>query len=301
MKVGLLFTIIFLFSSSAMSLDISDSLSHSQSMADSAHTKKDTLITVNDSVESLKSKPDSLHAGKTEGTEIKLIGNHGLGLSFTFMIPIINGLERLRSKNENSNESAHMTQDATTRFDDNDIAWPIGPAYAWHLNQNIGLKAQAVYYQTSNTNKWTPNPEDSFAFTAHVNSYSIKTLVTSFQVEFNIAPSFITADGFQRPYLGLCGDVAPFIFFNTERTSLNRRIKSLGYGYSVSFFAGLERYISTHYSFCGELGYSIGNWGNFKDGNMVIHMNDIEQNGSTDKYELSLRALNVRFCIFRWY
>jgi len=267
-------------------------------VADSTTVVRDSGIT-SATPDSLKK--DSLRAGKTEETGIKLAGDRGLGLSFTFMIPIVREFTRLRSRDENALEAQHMTQDATIRFDDNDITWPLGAAFAWRLNHAIGLRAEAVYFQASNRNKWTPNAGDTVVTSAHINSYSFKTIQVSLDVQFNIDSTFLTANGFERLYLALSGEAAPLILFSTERTALNQKIDSRGYGASATLYAGVERYMSENYSFCGELGYAFGSWGNFSDGNRAIRTSDVEKSGGPAAYRVSLRALKVRLGVFRWF
>jgi hypothetical protein len=217
------------------------------------------------------------------------------------MIPIVREFARLRSREENVLEAQHMTQDATVRFDDNDITWPLGAAFAWHLNQAMGLRAEAVYFQASNRNKWTPNAGDTVVTSAHINGYSFKTVQVSLDVQFNIDSAFLTVNGFERLYLALSGEAAPFILFSTERTALNQKINSRGYGASATLYAGVERIISENYSFCGELGYTLGSWGNFTDGDRAIRISDVEKSGGLTGYGISLRALKVRLGVFRWF
>jgi hypothetical protein len=244
-------------------------------------------------------KKDSLRAGKTEAAGIVLAGKQGIGLTFTFMIPIVRGLELLRSADENSPENTHMLQDATNRFDDNDIAWPLGVAFAWRPNAAVGLRAEAVYFQTSNSNKWTPG--DTTYLSPHVNSYALKALQMSVDVQFNFDPAFLSADNFQRLYVSVGADAAPLVFLSTERTLLNKKIKSRGYGFSATLCAGLERYLTERTSLAGELGYCLGSWGNFNDNGARIRISDVERSGSGDAYSLALRALKLRFSFFRWF
>jgi hypothetical protein len=268
---------------------------------DTSAAKKDTAAHAlsKPDTAAAKLKNDSLRAGKAEASGIVLSGKRGFGPAFTFMIPIVREFARLRSADENSLENGHMTQDATTRFDDNDIAWPLGIAFAWRPYPAWNLRSEAVYYQSSNSNKWTPN--DTVFITPHVNSFAFKAVQISLDAEFNIDPAFLSVDNFQRLYLALGGDVAPLIFLSTERTLLNKKISSLGYGFSATFSAGVERYLSERTSFAGELGFCLGSWGNFKDNGSLVQFSDMERSGGQSAYSLALRAIKLRFAFFRWF
>lgn len=268
---------------------------------DTSSGKKDTLAPAGLKPDTAagKSKKDSLRAGKAEATGIVLSGKWGVGPTFTFMIPIVREFTRLRSSIENEPENAHMTQDASTRFDDNDIAWPLGIAFAWRPHPALGLRAEAVYFKSSNSNKWTPR--DSVFSGPHVNSYAFKAVQLSLDAQFNLDPSFLSVDNFQRFYLAAGADAAPFVFLSTERTLLGEKISGRGYGLSATLSAGVEQYLSERSSFTGELGFCVGSWGNFSDNGAPVLSSDVERTGKNDAYSLTLRALKLRFAFFRWF
>jgi len=56
------------------------------------------------------------------------MARNSMALSFTFMIPSIREFRELRSPAQNKS-MASFIQDAETKFDNNDICWPLGIQY----------------------------------------------------------------------------------------------------------------------------------------------------------------------------
>lgn len=245
---------------------------------------------------------DSLHAGKVEKeTGIVLVGNRAWGGAFTFLIPMIRELASLRSSNENGFVNIHMVQDAGARFDDNDIAWPVGVVLVRSFGKVLRLRGEVAYLQTSNRNRWVPKENDTVISVPYVNSYSLKVIHTVVGAEFSLDPTLLTADGFDRVYLGASGEFAPLILFSIERTELNQKFTARGYGVSMYLYAGVEKNLNERYSMGGELGYVMGNWGGFTRNGQKLLFSDVKQSGGNEVYTLGIRALKIRLFVLRWF
>jgi hypothetical protein len=243
---------------------------------------------------------DSLRAGKKEIVDLRPQGKNGLGVSFTFMIPIVPELGTLRSKAENSFVADHMVQDAEKKFDDNDITWPLGIHYRRALNPVLELRAGAGFLWLENSNAWSVQEGDTVLTKPHVNRYALQVVGTALELQANISRSIAYVEKFNRFFVAVAGEFFPYIGFQTERTELGKNLDARGMGYGLCVYLGIEKYLGRTASVSGCLGYGLSTWGPFTDGSRV-RASDVEAGGGGNAYTLSVRSLRFRFTYFRWW
>jgi len=244
---------------------------------------------------------DSLRAGKRDtGDAVQPAGKNGWGISFAFMIPIIDEFQKLRSPEENSTERLGMLEDVEERFDNNEISFPLELFIKRRLNSVVEGRLGAAFFHISNANRWTPRDGDTVFTRPHVNSYKITVAQVSLAVRLNISPKVITVTKFDRFYLGFSGVYYPYLKLQTERTLLNTKIDSRGRGSGVQILIGTERYLNPKTFFRGEILYGISRWKNFTDGDEIKN-EDIRVGGDDSPFEITVRQLQFKFSYGWWF
>lgn len=266
--------------------------------SDSLILKKDTLLN-----DSLLTENDALlkKGKKTMEDSISFVKKHSIGGSFRFMIPAVNKFVSLRSSSENSNMT-NLTRDAENKFSDNDITWPIGICWKYAFNDLLETHSDVSFFWINNSCSWTPKQNDTvYTKDTYTNMYDVKAFHFNFGLRTNISPDFIEVNKYNKFFAAGGFSLFPLILFSTERTEMNKKINSKGFGYGGYVSLGLEKYVNKKTTFTGRINYNISLWHNFIQNKKKIKNSDIFINGNKKDFYIMFKSLNFSFYICRWF
>lgn len=246
-------------------------------------------------------KKDSLKEGRRDTVDVRPKEKRFFGGHLIFLIPISKTLDKIRSESENIADRTRMDQDAEDRFDENDIAFPVGLDFRFRwlpwLEPAIALSA----FHTNNSNGWTPKTADTLATGRHVNAYSITGVHAAIALQLNIPPDILTLNDFHRLYFGFSGDFYPLAYLHTERTLLSGGVRARGYGWGGSVSVGAEKFLDRNASLFGEMGFGMRTLGGFAVDGRKVAEREVLVSGGGDALSIDFRALFFKFGYGRWF
>jgi hypothetical protein len=173
-------------------------------------------------------------------------------------------------------------------------------SYRRRLGEWIEISGASSFFRIKNSAMWTPPEDDSLFIKDHWHTYEFTVVQLCLETQFTVSPGLVTVDRFSRLYVGFMGEILPYLRFRTERTELDKKINSRGIGWGTAVWAGVERYLNVKSSFTGAVGYSLGQWGGFKDGD-AVKRSDVRKYGDDGDYQINVRSLRFQFAYWRWF
>ncbi|OGJ93416.1 MAG: hypothetical protein A2248_21755 [Candidatus Raymondbacteria bacterium RIFOXYA2_FULL_49_16] len=258
----------------------------------------DTVIAETTAADSAIAGANAFDTTAADSASAVAMARNSMALSFTFMIPSIREFRELRSPAQNKS-MASFIQDAETKFDNNDICWPLGIQYRRALSAVVTAGAGAAVAWTSNANSWTPRDDDSLHSGAYVNTYALRTVQMNVEALFTVNRALVTVQNFDRLYVGFAGRYYPYAGLRTERTDLGKKIDSRGQGWGGAVFLGIERQVGKASSFAGEAGWSMDVFEGFSGNNRRVTNADLYAGGDSRPFSCTVKSLWFRFFLAR--